>query len=74
MTLDHHPPTHTDSLSAISQLLLTRFQPTLKLGSWDEQQNNKNNNNNNNNNHNTYNNTNNNNINNISSINDLILT
>ena len=30
MTLIHHPPTtttHTNSMSAISQLLLTRFQP-----------------------------------------------
>ena len=40
MTLDHHPPppTHTNSMSVISWLLLTRFNQTLKVGSWDEQQ------------------------------------
>ena len=32
MTLIHHPPpTHTNSMSAISQLLLTRFQPNFKV-------------------------------------------
>ena len=38
MTVNTHPPTHPthrNSMSVISQLLLTHFDQTLNVGSWD---------------------------------------
>ena len=61
-------------MSAISQLLLTQYQPNFPGRFWGINDNNDIYNNNNNNNINNNKNNNNNNNNNISSINDLILT